>query len=1081
MENTFLLIFASFMFIQTYCASSNNIMIMASSNVTCIQGERQSLLVFRRGLADESNRLSTWTGSECCEWQGVGCDRKNGHVVKLDLRSPSSFMDYYISSSTSTSLKGKVSPSLLDLKYLRYLDLSMNNFSGQNIPEFFGSFKYLEYLNLSYSGFSGVVPPHLGNLSRLQYLDLNLQHRYDMVPLPYDVSLMVKNDLQWVSLLSSLKHLDLSGIKIGNHIDWFHPVNMLPSLLTLNLASCDIHISSIKFINFTYLNSLDLSSNGINSTIPVWLSNLTSLVHLNLDYNNFHGPIPNSIATLSSLSYIRLSSNHLSGPIPPSLGNLSSLRVLSLYGNQLSGSIPESIGQLSMLEILYLYENQLSGSIPESIGQLSKLEILFLFNNRLSGSIPESIGQLSMLEYLDLVGNRLSGSIPESIGQLSMLEYLDLVGNRLSGSIPESIGQLSMLEYLDLVGNRLSGSIPESIGQLSMLEYLDLSDNQLSGSIPESIGQLSVLENLDLSGNRLSGSLPESIGQLSMLEILYLFGNRLSGSIPTSIGQLSNLIELFVSNNSLVGVVSEHHFTKLRNLNRLWLYDNSLMLNVSTHWIPPFQLESFSARSCYIGPQFPNWLQTQTNLEVLGLSNSGIRDTIPEWYENITSHLQGLDLSHNQISFFHEKTNNCKFKFSNPGLIDLVLGNNSFTGSIPTHLCESLQIKLLDLSDNNFSGFLPKCFGNLTELHVMDLTNNNITGDVPKSLGFLSYLESLHLHNNKFEGNLPTALQNLTNLVTFDLGNNLFTGNIPSWIGKKLTRLKILNLQSNNFTGEIPLEICQNNALQNLNLANNNITGMIPRCFYNLTGMIVTSVDFHYNRTRYKENIETCIKGIQLKYTKTLEFLVSLDLSSNKFIGEVPDVLMNLRALNNLNLSRNLLSGQIPSKIGDLKHMESLDISMNLLSGPIPPSLGTLNFLSYLNLSFNNLSGQIPFGNQLQALGDPSAIYEGNNELCGPTPFKSCNRKNLSDSYISKEVGKIFIQDLGLLISTVSGFVVGFMGLIGSLYLIKEWRTTYFDIIENVYTWLVLTCPEINLDLDVDLVLVLAPETALME
>nr|XP_043633231.1 receptor-like protein EIX1 [Erigeron canadensis] len=507
MESTFLLIFASFMLIQTYGVShsSSNIMITASSNVTCIQGERQSLLVFRRGLADESNRLSTWTGLECCVWQGVGCDRRNGHVVKLDLRSPSSFMDYYISSNTSTWLKGKVSPSLLELKYLCYLDLSMNNFSGQNIPEFFGSFKYLEYLNLSYSGFSGVVPPNLGNLSRLQYLDLNVQHRYDMVPLLYDVSLMVKNDLRWVSLLSLLKHLDLSGIKIGNHIDWFHLVNMLPSLLTLNLASCDIHISSIKFINLKSLNSLDLSSNGINSTIPVWLSNLTSLMHLNLGYNNFHGPIPDSIATLSSLSYISLSYNELSGPIPPSLGNLSSLRVLSLYRNQLSGSI------------------------------------------------PESIGQLSMLENLDLSGNRLSGSIPESINQLSMLESLDLSRNRLSGSIPESISQLSMLESLDLSRNRLSGSIPESISQLSMLESLDLGYNRLSGSIPESISQLSMLEILYLFGNRLSGSIPESIGQLSMLEILHLNDNRLSGSIPTSIGQLSNLIQLGVSNNSLVG------------------------------------------------------------------------------------------------------------------------------------------------------------------------------------------------------------------------------------------------------------------------------------------------------------------------------------------------------------------------------------------------------------------------------------------------------------------------------------------------------------------------------------------------
>nr|XP_043633237.1 receptor-like protein EIX2 [Erigeron canadensis] len=536
-----------------------------------------------------------------------------------------------------------------------------------------------------------------------------------------------------------------------------------------------------------------------------------------------------------------------------------------------------------------------------------------------------------------------------------------------------------------------------------------------------------------------------------MLENLELSHNQLSGSIPTSIGQLSNLIKLAVDNNSLVGVVSEHHFTKLHNLTALWLDDNSLALNVSTHWIPPFQLKSFSARSCNIGSHFPNWLQTQTNLEYLGLSNSSIGDTIPEWFENITSHLQGLDLSHNQID------GNLSRIITNPGLIFLLLGKNRFTGSIPIHLCELVDIKALDLSDNNFSGVLPKCLGNLIRLRMMDLTNNNIIGYVPKSLGFLSYLESLHLQNNKFEGNLPVALQNLTNLVTFDLGNNMLTGNIPSWIGKKLSKLAILNLQSNNFTGKIPLELCQNNALQNLNLANNNITGMIPGCFYNLSGMIVTSGYFEHDYYGYEENVEACIKGIQLKYTKTLRFLTSLDLSSNKFIGEIPDVLMNLIALNNLNLSRNLLSGHIPSRIGDLMQMESLDISMNLLSGRIPPSLATLNFLSYLNLSFNNLSGQIPFGHQLQTLGDPSAIYGGNNELCGPTLLKICNRDNLLDTHISEKEGKDDIQDLGLLIGTVSGFVFGFVGLIGSLYLIKEWRTTYFEIIENVYTWLALS------------------------
>nr|XP_043614378.1 receptor-like protein EIX1 [Erigeron canadensis] len=991
---------------QTYGASSSNTMMRASSNVTCFQRERQSLLVFRQGLTDKSNRLSTWTGVECCEWEGVGCDKKNGHIVKIDLRSPLSFLDDY-TINTSNWLEGKVSSSLLNLKHLSYLDLSMNNFLGQTIPEFIGSFKYLEYLNLSYSGFSGVVPPHLGNLSMLQYLDLNYLDRYDMVSSSYDVSLMVKDDMWWVSLLLSLKHLDFSGVTIGNHIDWFHPVNMLPSLLTLNLASCNINIPSKRFSNFTSLKSLDLYGNNISSTIPLWLSNLTTLVHVNLRKNNFHGRIPDSIGTISSLSSIDLSSNQLSGRIPPSLGGLSSLRAL------------------------YLDNNRLNESIPKSIGLLTKLQELYLDNNHLSGNTPTSLGELSYLQYLYLSRNQLSGSIPESIGLLTMLQELYLDNNQLSGNVPTSIGQLSNLQYLYFDCNKLSGNIPKNIGLLTKLQVLDLSYNQLSGSIPE------------------------SIGLLTRLRELYLCENQLSGNNPTSIGQLSNLEYLYLDSNQLSGIISENHFTKLNKLTILWLCYNSLTLNVSPHWISPFQLIDFNASSCNIGPQFPNWLQTSTNLQGLDLSNSGIKDSIPEWFENISSHIRVLDLSDNQIGGNLPKLiNQHSWKSMDSGLLYLNLRKNYFTGSVPTHLCELLNTQLLDLSDNNFSGVLPNCLGNLIQLRVMDLTNNTITGIVPTSLGSLSHLKSLHLHNNKFGGDLPATLQNLTNLVTFDLGNNLLTGIIPSWIGKKLSKLKILNLQSNNFMGRIPPELCQNNYLQHLNLADNSITGMIPRCFYNLTGMIWTNVNFEYNGTGYEENIEVYIKGLQLKYTKTVKFLISLDLSSNQIFGKIPGVLMNLVALKNLNLSRNLLSGHIPSTIGNLKQIESLDLSANKLSGRIPPSLASLNFLSCLNVSFNNLSGPIPTGNQLQTLGDPLTIYEGNTDLCGPSLSRSCKETNLPYVHARKDEGGDALQGCSwFYFGMVPGFVVGFVGLIGSLYFIRTWRVTYFKIIENFYAF----------------------------
>ena len=48
---------------------------------------------------------------------------------------------------------GKISPSLLYLKHLNYLDLSCNDFNGTQIPKFFGLMGTLRFRNLSSARF----------------------------------------------------------------------------------------------------------------------------------------------------------------------------------------------------------------------------------------------------------------------------------------------------------------------------------------------------------------------------------------------------------------------------------------------------------------------------------------------------------------------------------------------------------------------------------------------------------------------------------------------------------------------------------------------------------------------------------------------------------------------------------------------------------------------------------------------------------------------------------------------------------------------------------------------------------------
>lgn len=133
--------------------------------IKCSDIERKALLNFKQTLTDPSGRLSSWLAEDCCQWHGVSCSTETGQVIKLDLRNlRNSFQN-------SSALSGKIDSSLLNLKNLSYLDLSMNNFVGSHIPNFLGSFTTLRYLNLSFAQFGGTIPPHLGNLTNLGYLD----------------------------------------------------------------------------------------------------------------------------------------------------------------------------------------------------------------------------------------------------------------------------------------------------------------------------------------------------------------------------------------------------------------------------------------------------------------------------------------------------------------------------------------------------------------------------------------------------------------------------------------------------------------------------------------------------------------------------------------------------------------------------------------------------------------------------------------------------------------------------------------------------------------------------------------------
>uniref|UniRef100_A0A2N9FT94 Leucine-rich repeat-containing N-terminal plant-type domain-containing protein n=1 Tax=Fagus sylvatica TaxID=28930 RepID=A0A2N9FT94_FAGSY len=96
-------------------------------------------------------------------------NKTDGRVTELHLSSP---LDADGSFYYKKRLGGEISPSMLELGFLNYLNLSFNDFNLTHIPSFLGSMGSLRHLDLRWAKFSGLIPHPLGNLSSLRYLDL---------------------------------------------------------------------------------------------------------------------------------------------------------------------------------------------------------------------------------------------------------------------------------------------------------------------------------------------------------------------------------------------------------------------------------------------------------------------------------------------------------------------------------------------------------------------------------------------------------------------------------------------------------------------------------------------------------------------------------------------------------------------------------------------------------------------------------------------------------------------------------------------------------------------------------------------
>ncbi|KAL4368866.1 hypothetical protein GQ457_05G027740 [Hibiscus cannabinus] len=1016
---TFLMLLFAEPFKLSFCSKIHNL--------TCIQSERQALLRFKQNLKDPSNRLSGWTAVEdCCRWDGIVCSNVTGHVIELHLGS--------------SHVGGMLSPSMLDLKHLTYLDLSDNDFGLTQIPTWFWNMvSDLYYLNISRNQFHGNIPDLLTMNQPSVLLDLSSNN--------FSGSLLVNglltDLLQFVTTAQKSNRLVfISFVSTCWAIlteQWYWPKHLAFGLHRVVDPACNFVIPSLIFL------------------FSVRLSFLPSFMAVPTD-NSAHSGDTNDAVGTSSADGVSGDSTFANKQISIKLDDTNFLLwkqqvVLMIRGHDLEHLLDESTpippkvvtdsnGQIS-LNPGYRRFKKLDSSLaswllstisPNILPQLVGAET----TAAIWSTLVKQFSKLSTTKVMNLhcrLRALKKGSLSVRDYTTQIKEICDLLAT--SGSPVSEVEQIATvlnglpIEFEPFIAAITVSREPYTLETVTSV-LMD-AESRLADPMRIPVGiNLTRFSSSDSSGVD-SGRRVEQASSDSSVQ----FAQQHDRELPSSEQVIHGHSQLQEQSAGGSTTLSSHGETSVVAMSVDPTNEEAMSVD---HLVPPCSGQN-ATLDAGVASAVPD-----LSVEMHSSDHSSIEaDPIsvqPSLTVNTT--LDGTATSNDANLPLVREYNPFNIHFLvSPSVIAIDLSFNSLSGSMLRFLCyklnESMNLEILNLGHNLLSGEIPECWNKYPRLVGIKLCDNSFSGKIPGSMGALTSLQSLHIRNNSFIGEIPSSLRNCSELITVDFGSNKLSGDIPPWMGKSLPKLIILSLHTNMFTGTIPEQICNLSYLQILDLSHNNLVGnkSDDKIFYKTS------------KGSFFEDILVVMKGRVVNYGTTLNLVKTMDLSDNNLAGEIPEQATSLAGLQSLNFSHNHLVGKIPDNIGAMESLECFDLSTNNLSGEIPLTISDLTFLSHLNLSYNKFTGKIPTGTQLQSMNAYSFL---STELFGPPLSEGSSGHVRMDT--SSSAGRSLEDQHGInwfFLNIELGFCLGFLGVLVFVMFCKSAeRLVHFQYVDEV-------------------------------